>query len=1193
MNIERIEVNNIVSLSDTIIDFTREPLKSAGLCFLTNHKNINGNMLLTMICLSLYNEAPDINDNISSVLKKEDKSGLCKVTFIANDGNRYEASYKIRHTIIERALTQLTPKSHKFDIQTIQQAINQLVGLNYHQFIHTIILQQDKFLNFLKSDQQTRLEILENISDLDIYSSIQKNIYEEYLNAKNAYTAKCQHIDDLTKFTIEENEFKELNITLSKKQDLMKKNQTELDYIRQMLEWYDKYYKAKSLLEQRKQQLFVIQKDINSLYNDRVKLNRFDKILPMKELFYSIKKYESNIAFIKNQLAAKSAQLIEQKQKEQDASNVYNAMLAKMEESNRNLSHFRPLIKKGYLIEKSLLLNDEQIHDEEKQLEKLNGTLQQTQEKLQIIEANRDKVEKQQQETSLNIQQLAPNKVMFDHFDNVFVNISKLNDTYNILAKNNNTIQELEIEISNLQNLSIQQKNILDDLNSKIGINTSKTITHKNAIKGINNEEVQEKWMRCNMTISKAESALELWQQITNLNIAINDVNEKIQLSHNKEILLEKEILTLQQERTKREKIYENLNLSLQLSKVNDINKLREDLQEGMPCAVCGGTHHPYHPDSVSQFNDIMKNLTNNVNEAKNRYEASNAQYQEIRNEQEQLQMAIKVYENQLADLVQKKKQAVESWKKYEDLDSSFNTCDEMVNAFSRQTLLTQILENAYRDKHEQEIHRKTFNEHQNAITKLCEQLVELNININEHSKKYYYISQDLKVMNSQKNNLIKENEKAQKVVETLTSNLEPFITLSNWSNEIKNNYDTFSHKLHEIYSNWNSLETQQNKNKQDLLRFDELISTIHYQLDLIQQWQQQITEHIRQLKQEKERHQNSLISMFGNSSTQETEDKIQSEYTQAFSDKEKAYKEYQTTIDNTTLLNGEIGNLNNLLKKSQDSLREQHEALDHEISIFNGDNSTLQYFELDQLFSDPQDWNILRETLNKKDLELYECNNMVEKANQEIIALINSSNKPIELGIDNINQLRDKYSELKEQQQTICEELEKIQSIISSNNSLLEKIHILSTECDILETEYKNWEQLYSVIGNPNDKTFFKIAHGKMFELLVASANKQLQNISTRYRLRCNTDNFTLEVIDKEMFDQTKSMTSLSTNESFIVSLSLSLGLSSLNAPNLDNLFVTSDFSYYNDREIDFALNTYNKLQYANKCKVIFLKFP
>ena len=86
--------------------------------------------------------------------------------------------------------------------------------------------------------------------------------------------------------------------------------------------------------------------------------------------------------------------------------------------------------------------------------------------------------------------------------------------------------------------------------------------------------------------------------------------------------------------------------------------------------------------------------------------------------------------------------------------------------------------------------------------------------------------------------------------------------------------------------------------------------------------------------------------------------------------------------------------------------------------------------------------------------------------------------------------------------------------------------------------------------------------------DVLLSYANVQLRQLSQRYRLERVPDTLALQVIDQDMCDEIRTVHSLSGGESFLVSLALALGLSSLssNRMKVESLFIDEGFGSLDD---------------------------
>jgi len=103
----------------------------------------------------------------------------------------------------------------------------------------------------------------------------------------------------------------------------------------------------------------------------------------------------------------------------------------------------------------------------------------------------------------------------------------------------------------------------------------------------------------------------------------------------------------------------------------------------------------------------------------------------------------------------------------------------------------------------------------------------------------------------------------------------------------------------------------------------------------------------------------------------------------------------------------------------------------------------------------------------------------------------------------------------------------------------------------------------------------------------LAELANRHLIQLHGRYLLnKPNTQDLALEIIDTYQADNIRSINTLSGGESFLVSLSLALGLSDLAGRNtqIQSLFIDEGFGTLDESALDLAISTLENLQASGK---------
>ncbi len=157
----------------------------------------------------------------------------------------------------------------------------------------------------------------------------------------------------------------------------------------------------------------------------------------------------------------------------------------------------------------------------------------------------------------------------------------------------------------------------------------------------------------------------------------------------------------------------------------------------------------------------------------------------------------------------------------------------------------------------------------------------------------------------------------------------------------------------------------------------------------------------------------------------------------------------------------------------------------------------------------------------------------------------------------------------------------------IKGNSEAKQRIEKKLGNIESQKREVAKWEKLHSLIGSADGKKFRNFAQGLTFELMVGHANRQLAKMSDRYLLiRDESQPLELNVVDNYQAGEIRSTKNLSGGESFIVSLTLALGLSKMASRKVrvDSLFLDEGFGTLDETSLETALKTLSGLQQDGK---------
>ena len=185
---------------------------------------------------------------------------------------------------------------------------------------------------------------------------------------------------------------------------------------------------------------------------------------------------------------------------------------------------------------------------------------------------------------------------------------------------------------------------------------------------------------------------------------------------------------------------------------------------------------------------------------------------------------------------------------------------------------------------------------------------------------------------------------------------------------------------------------------------------------------------------------------------------------------------------------------------------------------------------------------------------------------------------------------LEELEAQFKEYEDTLKELRDTIAGLkhkLSENNAAKERIKAKQTAIEAQKKECRRWENLHELIGSADGKKYRNFAQGLTFEMMIGHANRQLQKMTDRYLLvRDDAQPLELNVVDNYQAGEVRSTKNLSGGESFIVSLSLALGLSQMASKNVrvDSLFLDEGFGTLDEEALDTALETLASLQQDGK---------
>jgi exonuclease SbcC len=291
MKIISLQFKNIHSLrGEHTVRFDEPPLQGAGLILITGPTGAGKSTLLDVISLALFNQIPRLPDiskkmvgDLNSIMTHHSKEAWASVTY-ESKGQRYVSKWSIEvnrngnlndyHMEIWHENGQQILDLKKSEVP---QKNAELIGLNYQQFVKSIVLSQGEFAQFLKAKHEDRAELLEKITGTDIYRSLGKKAYEKHKEVRQQFAAIHDLIQQLPSTSNEEFEIMQAKI-LSIDQQLISLHQST----EQLISWVyqiEQYQKKKGSVAETSLQLVEWQTKSLELQIEKNKLTQHESLL--------------------------------------------------------------------------------------------------------------------------------------------------------------------------------------------------------------------------------------------------------------------------------------------------------------------------------------------------------------------------------------------------------------------------------------------------------------------------------------------------------------------------------------------------------------------------------------------------------------------------------------------------------------------------------------------------------------------------------------------------------------------------------------------------------------------------------------------------------------------------------------------------------------------------------------------------
>lgn len=596
MKFLQLEILNLASLDKQggeVINFEEGALGESTIFSIVGPTGSGKSTLLDAICLALYNRAPryprkkgDKNQNIEifgaadasesnrlaptdsrNILTRGKKEGYSKLTFLANNGSIYRAEWhvrfqRVRYENAKTALYKITRNGEEITEEAADwNELPNIIGLDYDQFLRTVLIAQGSFANFLTAKENERYELLEKLIGCEeTYTNIATEIKKAKDQATDTYNQMAASVEAVKQNLLNDEELAQLKEEIDRLEKAEKELDSQLQAISKDLQWFEEN-------DKQIKQIAICQSD-------------------MKQAADAIKAMQAQILHL--QLHDEVQPAVNQ--------------LQEVERQTQSIHEQEENILKA---EGNIKSQESAISESEKALASLKEAVSKAQE---------------QQEKALPV--IAEARALKTKMEAAMPNLKEKKEALELAQKENLTaLKDVEENARNIQKWEAEtEKANLALKTTKEEIAKQKQVLHeatqaaeqawekeRNKTAGQNIEELQSHKSAAEKKLQDVQQAIKVVAHLDTATTEKQKNEERIQVLGKRNAEIDEALGKLSIEALEKESLTLRNAYTLMVSEKWEIH--RANLTEGKPCPLCGSTTHPYHTDN-RQFEEATTELS-------------------------------------------------------------------------------------------------------------------------------------------------------------------------------------------------------------------------------------------------------------------------------------------------------------------------------------------------------------------------------------------------------------------------------------------------------------------------------------------------------------------------------------------------------------------------------------------------------
>ncbi|MCF5171232.1 AAA family ATPase [Pseudomonas canadensis] len=1174
MKILAIRLKNLASLAGPFeIDFTAEPLASAGLFAITGPTGAGKSTLLDALCLALFGavprlgdtgqaKMPDADSDISigdprTLLRRGTGGGYAEVDFVGVSGHRYRARWEANRARDKASGKLQNSRQSLIDLDSDQLLASQkteyktqlelALGLNFEQFTRAVLLAQSEFSAFLKANDNERSELLEKLTDTALYTQLGRRAFDKAKEARDAHKQLQDQATGVVPLAPEarvelDQQFDAAQTQLKTQQAQLKQLEAQHKWLQELREWQERQLAATEQLQR-------AQAEWDNQGQQREDLSRLDQLAPQRHQFARQAEVSNVLAPLAAQIQSHIQQQAQLHTRQEQAQQQQASAQTALAEALKNQTDAVPLLRQAFEEQSTLAHLTKELAKRTEEKQQHESACTEGQAQLTGLLEKQSHVAERLQRLATELEHSAVLAPLSDAWSAYRDRLQQLMLIGNRLNKGQAELPQLEQRATSAAEQFTQQREALDLLYQEAGaephavaeqIQLLASLLQDNRKQQRAFEDLTRLWDNQQQLDQHAAS---LTQKLTDAQQQREQLNQ-IGLQTKAELTVAEQTLNVTKQLLERQR----------LARSASVEELREQLQDDQPCPVCGSHEHPYHqPEALLQ--SLGRHDENEEATAQRAVDSLKEKLTELRGEVGGLIAQQKEYLQQQEHLATQQ-QALQPSLDAHPLAASLLNQEAAKRSTWLEQQLGQLSQSITQDEQRQSA---LLNLQQNA-GRLQQQLQAAQ----EASQ------QARQLLVDQQRELTSDRERLDQELSAFASLLpagildglraEPAATFMQLDQQVSQRLEQLGHQRDEL--------AEQQERQQAIEKAQTHQQHRQHQLDALIQ---QVTE----LTAQQQTAQEKLSALLGeHTSAEHWQQQLDQAVTQSRQSETDANKHLQEIHNALIQLAADL----KAQQEREQALQAEQQALVTRISEWRALHPELDDAGLTRLLAyDDAQVSQLRQQLQHSEKAVEQAKVLLQEREQRLAdhqALHNGN-----LAAEELDSTLATLNQQLAESEKHCAELRARQS---EDQRRQDANQAFAEQIAKAYDEWQRWARLNALIGSATGDTFRKIAQAYNLDLLVHHANVQLRQLVRRYRLKRGGSMLGLLVMDTEMGDELRSVHSLSGGETFLVSLALALGLASMASSTLkiESLFIDEGFGSLDPESLQLAMDALDGLQ-------------